>query len=66
MGIIKQAGDLVYTFRFLALLVTPFEKTKASSWFVSFPTKKALITTIILAAILRDAFQPVFSVFGFN
>lgn len=29
MGIIKQAGDLVYTFRFLALLVTPFEKTKA-------------------------------------
>lgn len=29
MGIIKQAGDLVYTFRFLTLLVTPFEKTKA-------------------------------------
>lgn len=29
MGIIKQAGDLVYTFRFLNLLVTPFNKTKA-------------------------------------
>ena len=29
MGFIKKAGDLVYTFRFLALLVTPFEKTKA-------------------------------------
>ena len=29
MGLIKRAGDLVYTFRFLALLVTPFEKTKA-------------------------------------
>ena len=29
MGIIKQAGDLVYTFRFLTLLVTPFDKTKA-------------------------------------
>lgn len=29
MGILKQAGDLVYTIRFLTLLVTPFEKTKA-------------------------------------
>lgn len=29
MGIIKSAGDLVYTFRFLTLLTTPFEKTKA-------------------------------------
>lgn len=29
MGIIKRAGDLVYTFRFLTLLVTPFEKTEA-------------------------------------
>jgi len=29
MGLIKQAGDLVYTFRFLSLLVTPFDKTKA-------------------------------------
>ena len=29
MGLIKRAGDLVYTFRFLTLLVTPFEKTKA-------------------------------------
>ena len=29
MGLIKQAGDLVYTFRFLTLLVTPFNKTKA-------------------------------------
>lgn len=29
MGIIQRAGDLVYTFRFLTLLVTPFEKTKA-------------------------------------
>ena len=29
MGIIKRAGDLVFTFRFLTLLVTPFEKTKA-------------------------------------
>lgn len=29
MGLIKQAGDLVYTFRFLTLLVTPFDKTKA-------------------------------------
>jgi hypothetical protein len=29
MGIIKRAGDLVYTFRFLTLLVTPFNKTKA-------------------------------------
>jgi hypothetical protein len=29
MGIIKQAGDLVYTFRFLTLLITPFDKTKA-------------------------------------
>lgn len=29
MGIIKQAGDLVYTFRFLTLLVTPFTETKA-------------------------------------
>lgn len=29
MGILKQAGDLVYSVRFLTLLVTPFEKTKA-------------------------------------
>ena len=28
-GLLKSAGDLVYTFRFLTLLVTPFEKTKA-------------------------------------
>ena len=29
MGIVKRAGDLVYTFRFLTLLATPFKKTKA-------------------------------------
>ena len=29
MGILKRAGDLLYTFRFLTLLVTPFDKTKA-------------------------------------
>lgn len=29
MGILQRAGDLVYTFRFLKLLVTPFEKTDA-------------------------------------
>jgi len=29
MGIIKRAGDLVYTFRFLKLLTTPFEETEA-------------------------------------
>ena len=29
MGLLKSAGDLVYTFRFLTLLVTPFNKTKA-------------------------------------
>lgn len=29
MSILTRAGDLVYTFRFLKLLVTPFEKTKA-------------------------------------
>ena len=29
MGMIQRAGDLIYTFRFLTLLVTPFEKTKA-------------------------------------
>lgn len=29
MGILKKSADLVYTFRFLKLLVTPFNKTKA-------------------------------------
>ena len=29
MGIISRAGDLFYAFRFLKLLVTPFEKTEA-------------------------------------
>ena len=29
MGVISRAGDLFYAFRFLKLLVTPFEKTKA-------------------------------------
>ena len=29
MGVISRAGDLVYTFRFLKLLVTPFENTNA-------------------------------------
>ena len=29
MGLLSRAGDLVYTFRFLKLLITPFNKTKA-------------------------------------
>ena len=29
MGIISRAGDLFYAFRFLKLLVTPFDKTEA-------------------------------------
>lgn len=29
MGLIKSAGDLIYTFRFLTLLVTKFEDTEA-------------------------------------
>jgi|TARA_R110002072_G_scaffold1322_19_gene10947 hypothetical protein len=29
MGMIARAGDLLYTFRFLTLLVTPFERTNA-------------------------------------
>lgn len=29
MSFIKRAGDLIYTFRFLKLLTTPFEKTEA-------------------------------------
>ena len=29
MGILKSAADLVYTIRFLKLLVTPFEKLGA-------------------------------------
>lgn len=29
MGILKGAADTVYTFRFLSLLTTPFDKTKA-------------------------------------
>ena len=29
MGILSKAGDLVYTFRFIKLLTTPFEKTGA-------------------------------------
>lgn len=29
MAVIKQTADLIYTFRFLTLLVTPFDKTKA-------------------------------------
>ena len=29
MGLLTRAGDLVYTFRFLKLLITPFEKTDA-------------------------------------
>ena len=29
MGIVKRAADLVYTIRFLTLLVTPFDKTTA-------------------------------------
>lgn len=29
MSLLKRAGDLVYTFRFLTLLTTPFEKTEA-------------------------------------
>lgn len=29
MSLLTRAGDLVYTFRFLKLLVTPFEKTNA-------------------------------------
>ena len=28
-GLLSRAGDMFYAFRFLKLLVTPFEKTKA-------------------------------------
>jgi len=29
MGVLSRAGDLVYAFRFLRLLTTPWEKSKA-------------------------------------
>ena len=29
MGMLSRAGDLIYTFRFLTLLTTKFEKTNA-------------------------------------
>tara|TARA_R100001377_G_C3171231_1_gene103145 strand:- start:230 stop:829 length:600 start_codon:yes stop_codon:yes gene_type:complete len=63
MSIIKRAGDLVYTFRFLKLLVTKFEDTEAFKLGIIDADGKRLKTYDIEKAGNRDAYNNNFTPF---
>ena len=62
MGIIKRAGDLVYTFRFLRLLTTSFEDTTAFKAGIidkeGKRNKEFTLNTMDNRDIYRDAYTP--------
>lgn len=62
MGILKSAADTVYTFRFLNLLVTPFEKTKAYEYGIIDETgkknKNYQMNTVDSRDKYREAYTP--------
>lgn len=62
MGIIKRAGDLVYTFRFLRLLTTDFEDTAAFKAGIidkeGKRNKEFTLNTMDNRDIYRDAYTP--------
>lgn len=62
MGIIKSTADLVYTFRFITLLSTPFEKTKAYEYGIIDENGKRLKSfdknTLENREKYRDAYTP--------
>lgn len=62
MGIIKRAGDLVYTFRFLRLLTTAFEDTAAFKAGIidkeGKRNKEFTLNTMDNRDIYRDAYTP--------
>lgn len=63
MGLIKQAGDLVYTFRFLTLLVTPFDKTKAFEFGIIDAEGKRLRDFSMNTVENRDAYKNYYTPF---
>lgn len=58
MGIIKRAGDLVYTLRFLRLLTTPFTETKAFKLGLIDQAGKRIKDVNISSQEQRDAYTP--------
>lgn len=58
MGILKRAGDLVYTFRFLRLLTTAFEDTQAHKLGLIDAKGKRIKSQRIDSPEERDAYTP--------
>lgn len=58
MGVLKRAGDLVYTFRFLRLLTTSFEDTQAFKLGLIDKDGKRIKSQKINTAEERDAYTP--------
>lgn len=58
MGILKQAGDLVYTFRFLKLLTTKFEDTDAFKLGIIDKDGKRDKSVAIKTSEQKDAYTP--------
>jgi len=58
MGILKRAGDVIYTLRFLRLLTTPFEETKAFKLGLIDEKGKRNKTVRIDSTEERDAYTP--------
>lgn len=58
MGILKQAGDLVYTFRFLKLLTTKFEDTDAFKLGIIDKDGKRNKSVSINTSEQKDAYTP--------
>lgn len=58
MGVLKRAGDLVYTFRFLRLLTTAFEDTQAFKLGLIDSEGKRIKSQRIDSADERDAYTP--------
>tara|TARA_B110000503_G_scaffold26505_1_gene41846 strand:- start:507 stop:1088 length:582 start_codon:yes stop_codon:yes gene_type:complete len=58
MGIIKRAGDLVYTFRFLKLLVTDFKDTDAFKMGIIDADGKRNKEVEVWGADMRDVYTP--------
>lgn len=58
MGILKRAGDLVYTFRFLRLLTTKFENTEAYKLGIIDETGKRNKAVVITTAEQKNAYTP--------
>jgi len=58
MGILSRAGDLVYTFRFLKLLTTDFDKTDAFKLGIVDKQGKRIRKTPISTSEMKSAYTP--------